>query len=134
MADSVSFFVEMTPAPKERQRHTKYGHTYTPEKTRRAESVISVEARLAMNRAGMELLTGPLALTLTIKLKRPKTVKRYSPCVKPDFDNYAKLVCDAMNGIVYVDDGQVVDAHITKVYAGNGEPVGVFVNVYKLGE
>ena len=55
-----------------------------------------------------------LELTLTFALPRPKSVprrKRPAPVVVPDFDNFEKIVADAMNGIMYHDDRQVVDNH-----------------------
>jgi Holliday junction resolvase RusA-like endonuclease len=39
------------------------------------------------------------------------------PTKKPDIDNIAKCFLDGMNDIVYLDDKQVVNLHITKVYA-----------------
>ena len=33
---------------------------------------------------------------------------------KPDADNEAKLVMDALNGLVWADDAQVVDLHVVK--------------------
>ena len=36
---------------------------------------------------------------------------------KPDLDNIAKCFLDGMNDIVYLDDKQVVNLHVTKVYA-----------------
>jgi Holliday junction resolvase RusA-like endonuclease len=39
------------------------------------------------------------------------------PKVKPDLDNVAKAVLDAINGIVYVDDAQVINLVATKRYA-----------------
>ena len=74
--------------------------------------------------------------TDAIKLAVPKSYskKRTEACLnglerptkKPDWDNVAKSICDAMNGIVYQDDTQIVDAHVTKVYAANsGVDVGV---------
>jgi Holliday junction resolvase RusA-like endonuclease len=39
------------------------------------------------------------------------------PTKKPDADNVLKCFMDAMNGIVYLDDKQVVNIHLTKVYA-----------------
>jgi Holliday junction resolvase RusA-like endonuclease len=39
------------------------------------------------------------------------------PTKKPDIDNIAKCFLDGMNDIVYFDDKQVVNLHITKVYA-----------------
>jgi len=40
------------------------------------------------------------------------------PCqTKPDWDNYGKLVSDALNGIAYRDDGQVFKGTVEKCYA-----------------
>ncbi len=42
--------------------------------------------------------------------------------VKPDFDNVAKLYCDALNGLIREDDKQIVDGRCMKVY---GQQPGV---------
>jgi Holliday junction resolvase RusA-like endonuclease len=39
------------------------------------------------------------------------------PSKKPDIDNIAKCFLDAMNGIIYLDDTQVVELHIKKLYS-----------------
>ena len=39
------------------------------------------------------------------------------PSKRPDLDNLNKSVMDALNGIVYRDDCQVVTLNSTKVYA-----------------
>jgi Holliday junction resolvase RusA-like endonuclease len=39
------------------------------------------------------------------------------PMKKPDLDNVAKCFLDSMNEIVYLDDKQVINLHVTKVYA-----------------
>lgn len=45
------------------------------------------------------------------------------PTKKPDADNIGKVVCDALNGLAYHDDKQIVDLHVMKRYAGaSGEP------------
>lgn len=41
------------------------------------------------------------------------------PTVKPDVDNVLKLIMDALNGVAYLDDKQVVDARCAKMYADN---------------
>lgn len=38
------------------------------------------------------------------------------PTKKPDWDNVGKIVCDALNGIAYHDDAQVVSATVEKFY------------------
>jgi Holliday junction resolvase RusA-like endonuclease len=45
---------------------------------------------------------------------------------KPDLDNIAKTVLDALNGVCYEDDAQVVILSVTKCYSR--EP-GVMVRV-----
>lgn len=52
--------------------------------------------------------------------------------MKPDWDNIGKAVCDALNGIAYKDDSQVVSANVYKVWASDGLPkvvvsIGEFV-------
>ena len=39
------------------------------------------------------------------------------PIVKPDIDNVAKAILDALNGVVYKDDNQIVELHIKKLYS-----------------
>ena len=39
------------------------------------------------------------------------------PIRKPDWDNVGKIICDALNGIAYRDDAQIVDALVRKFYS-----------------
>ena len=39
------------------------------------------------------------------------------PVKKPDGDNIIKVVCDALNGLAYHDDAQIVDMVVRKYYA-----------------
>ncbi|WP_327076977.1 RusA family crossover junction endodeoxyribonuclease [Cupriavidus necator] len=48
---------------------------------------------------------------------------------KPDTSNILKAIEDGMNGIVYVDDSQIVDGRQKKRY---GESPGVYVEVMEL--
>ena len=41
------------------------------------------------------------------------------PSKKPDIDNYIKGTLDALNGIYWHDDGQIVDIHASKYYSEN---------------
>ncbi len=43
------------------------------------------------------------------------------PTKKPDCDNLAKVICDALNGIAYYDDSQIVEITISKYYSGTPE-------------
>ncbi len=48
------------------------------------------------------------------KKKREETLHHLS---KPDVDNLVKLIKDALNGIAWVDDSQVIQVHATKSYS-----------------
>jgi Holliday junction resolvase RusA-like endonuclease len=76
--------------------------------------------------------SGALHVQLDFDLPRPKSLpKRVIHHVrKPDVDNLAKAVKDAMKGIVYRDDSQVVILKVTKMY---GETPGVQVTVTGIG-
>ena len=49
---------------------------------------------------------------------------------KPDFDNLAKAATDAWNGILWVDDSQVVEALIQKRYVAADEQPGLQVDIW----
>jgi hypothetical protein len=83
-----------------------------------------------MARAAMgtnELLEAPVTVAIYIRASIPASFSKQKrkdalegilkPTKKPDIDNIAKCFLDAMNGIVYLDDKQVVNLHLTKVYA-----------------
>lgn len=39
------------------------------------------------------------------------------PITKPDADNYIKAIKDALKSVIWRDDSQVVDLHISKYYS-----------------
>jgi Holliday junction resolvase RusA-like endonuclease len=48
------------------------------------------------------------------------------PMLKPDADNTAKICCDALNKLAYLDDKQIVDLRIIKEW-GERERVEIVV-------
>lgn len=102
------------PKSKGRPRFGK-GTVYTPKATIAAENDIGWHARLAM--VGRPLFDGPLAVRIHAWVKTPKRGKYTHPIVKPDADNIAKLCCDALNKIVWLDDKQIVDLQVVKNYS-----------------
>jgi len=126
-AQSVFICMPGEPVGKGRAKAVSMGgfiRMYTPKKTVEYEDMVREEARITMKAGRYEAFSGPVELKLQIFLpipisytKRKKEEARAQlmvPTKKPDFDNVVKAVCDAFNGIVWNDDTQVVDCHITK--------------------
>jgi len=124
----VTIKVDGVPVPKGRARYVRRGNhisTYTPEKTRTYETLIKDSAIEAMGAS--EPLETPVSLYLYIRVPIPKscTKKRLQaiadgsekPIKKPDASNILKSVEDGMNGVVYHDDSQIINIHVTKVYS-----------------
>lgn len=65
------------------------------------------------------LFTGPVVLIVTFHLPRPASLpkKHLHHTKKPDLDKLVRNTKDALKGILYRDDAQVVDIHARKVYA-----------------
>jgi Holliday junction resolvase RusA-like endonuclease len=105
----------MTPTPQGRSRSTKGGHHYTPEKTRLA----AVDIKSQLLRGDIPLFKGPLELTAAFYFIRPKSVpqsKRPKHTVKPDLSNLVKLLEDSCNGLLWLDDCQIVSLILDKYY------------------
>ena len=128
MTFSVFMTIEGKPEPKGRPRFRRvknFVQTYTPAKTKNYEDKVRDVAKQAMG--SLEPLETPIGIQMSIKLPVPKSYskKRTSDCLnkfemptkKPDWDNVAKAITDAFNGVVYVDDSQIVAASIHKMYA-----------------
>ena len=96
---------------------------YTPARQRTAASRLAMLAQEQMQ--ARPLLEGPLSLEVIAEFGIPQSwsKKRQAAALgawrtgRPDYDNLAKLAADALNGIVYKDDSQVVLAGISKVYS-----------------
>lgn len=52
------------------------------------------------------------------KVKQSQALEgKLLPLTKPDADNIAKIICDALNDVAYKDDTQIVELSIIKRYA-----------------
>jgi Holliday junction resolvase RusA-like endonuclease len=98
---------------------------YTDKQTLSYEAMIATFAKQAMG--GTEPLKTPVSVFLYVRLPIPQSYPKKrreaclsgaeKPCKKPDIDNIAKTYLDAMNGVIFVDDTQVIDLHVKKLYA-----------------
>lgn len=122
------------PVPKGRPRFNREtGRAYTPAKTASFEAQLKYAALEVMR--GKTPLQGPLALTMFLVVpiapswskKKQEEARRMDllPINKPDWDNYGKTV-DALNQVVWFDDGQIVDGRVMKRY---GDKPGTWIQV-----
>lgn len=124
----IAFTVPGEPVAKGRPRATTVnGHArmYTPAKTAQYEQLVAVYAAAAMDKA--PLMEHPVRLHLGIYCKVPGSWSKKKrtdalagierPAKKPDIDNIVKSLADGMNGIVWVDDSQIVELVCSKHYA-----------------
>lgn len=85
----------------------------------------SVRAAIQQHAAGM-FFEGGLTVRITFELPKPKSMakKFVEHTKKPDVDKLARGSLDAMKGVLWNDDSQVIDLHVTKIYAA-GQPKAV---------
>lgn len=57
--------------------------------------------------------------SISKKERLRRTTGHIRPIVKPDTDNYIKSTLDALNGILWRDDAQIVDLTAHKFYSDN---------------
>lgn len=66
----------------------------------------------------LEPHTGGVAVEIEVYRRlpksAPKSLKQEQDLHKPDADNVAKAVLDALNGVAWLDDCQVLDLHVVK--------------------
>jgi putative crossover junction endodeoxyribonuclease len=146
--DEIVFFAEGVPAPQGSKTHVGGG--------RLIESSRQVGPwRDAVRRAAVEAMAsrppidGPVYLVQVFALPRPKShygtgrnsgrVKRGAPSrppVRPDLDKLARAVGDALTGVCYHDDAQVVNLCAAKYYvapSGRLSAPGVEIRVHGEG-
>jgi Holliday junction resolvase RusA-like endonuclease len=75
--------------------------------------------------AGIKPLAGPLRVRMVVRTRKPESwpkspTKRnpwpWCPWKKPDAENYLKPFCDALTGIAWYDDAQIVELGIVKEF------------------
>lgn len=120
-----SISIPINPVPKARPRFTRAGHVYTPKKTADYEKAIAEYWEQATKGFSYDR-EQPLVVNLGFGLPIPKSTPKYKrhmmqngtikPTKKVDVDNLAKAVMDALNGVAWGDDSQVVKTTIFKEY------------------
>lgn len=117
---------------KQRPKFAKCGNfvqAYTPQKTVNYENLV----KLAFQQYAKECecccfeKTIPLKVSIQAFFQIPASVSKKKaeqmqqghirPTKKPDSDNVAKSILDALNGIAFHDDAQVAELTVSKFYA-----------------
>ena len=121
----MEFFVPGLPHGKGRPRVTKRGITYTPKKTQVAEG--NIVACFQLSFPDLVPLSGQVRLEVDAFFQIPASAPRarrqamaeglVRPTKKPDADNILKAVGDALNGVAWDDDSQIVSVRVDKWYA-----------------
>lgn len=128
------FTVKGQPKGKGKPRFTKNGHVYTPESTRIYEEEIKIRYK---EKYKNEMLDGNIAVEVFIN-KKPASylgIKKYNKLlgkycnIKPDTDNVVKAVLDALKGVAYADDKNVVEIYAVKKYSTESS---VVIRLYEL--
>lgn len=131
---TIAFFIPGQPRPKgswNLMRNSKTGQVFAKADPAHKSWQGQVSYWAQVNKPDGDVHTGPIALTMTYHLPRPKTVKRALPTTKPDLDKLERAMLDGMTGIMFEDDRQVVEVHHKKVYAIGGR-IGVDVEVRRM--
>jgi len=138
----ISFSVPLIPRGQGRPRFARIGagvRTYSPRDTVRYQQEFIV---LAAAFAPTRPLEGPLSVRLLFGLPIPRSRAAWwreaamsgavHPCGRPDIDNLAKAVLDALNdsGRWWRDDAQVTTLTVTKCYS---ETPGTEVTIDVIG-
>lgn len=134
---TIKFVVPGKPRGKQVARVTRFG-TFIPAQTRAEIEAVKYIALAAMR--GAAPFAGPVCIRLCAYVPVPQAWSRADtaaalageilPTVKPDGDNYEKLVWDGCKRVVWLDDKQVTDWHGWKRYSADPR---IVVHVTELG-
>lgn len=104
-----------------------FPRAYDPAKSRNYKAFVKLIAQEEIPVQGWRYTELPLAVTITAYMSIPSSKsKKFKqaaalgverPTKKPDIDNIFKCVTDALSGIAYKDDKQIVAATVNKWYA-----------------
>lgn len=108
-----------------KNKYTSKNMTYTPDKTVAYEELVRARYKAVAGNDNFKEQPLEVCITAYFGIPKSKSKKQKSlmlsnviyPVKKPDCDNIAKIICDALNGIAYKDDSQIVKLSVYKAYA-----------------
>jgi len=119
---NISLTIPSPPVGKHRARVCRSGHAFTPAKAVNYEAL--VKQTFAAKYPDFVPMPGPVRMILSIYLMPSKKTQRklkegirVYPTIKPDISNVLKSIEDALNGLTYVDDKQIISVYAEKKYS-----------------
>jgi len=91
-----------------------------------AERTMAEFAYRYMRSIELNPLEGGLAVTVRFVLRAPRSVERAVPTTKPDLVDYAHML-QAFNGILWLDDSQIIGIDAIKLYADENPSIEIKV-------
>ncbi|KMY60124.1 hypothetical protein AA906_07035 [Geobacillus stearothermophilus] len=123
----IKFIVYGEPVAQGRPRATTVNgrvRMYDPKKSRDFKHYLKLAAS---KHRPEQLIEGPISLEVKVykpilksfskKKKAAAEAGQLRPISKPDVSNYLKLIEDALTGVIWKDDSQIIDCSISKYYS-----------------
>jgi Holliday junction resolvase RusA-like endonuclease len=135
---SYIFDIPGAPFAKQRARTLRTGHSYTPKETVIYENL--VKTCFTSKYPGVIPTSMPCAVMICAVYPIPKSwskkdkIKASEGTLTPrknDWDNVGKIICDALNDVVWLDDNQIFCGFVLKKY---GDRPCVRVLIYDYNE
>jgi len=108
-------FIPIRPLAKERPRATRNGHVYTPKRTSDYEKAVASAYKGPLFDASytIEVCLEFSIEGTTLVVSATKNPDHKSS-LRGDVDNYVKAILDALNGVAWQDDKQIIELTVRK--------------------
>lgn len=126
-----SFTLDFVPT-KRRPRFTRRGMAYDPPENAREARLIraALKSQCPDARAAEGGVRVEVDVFRALPKSKPKKVKSEQDLCKPDADNIAKAILDALNGVAWRDDAQVWSLGVRKNPRTRRDHDSVLIRVY----
>jgi len=124
LSDRIEIVIHGKPHPKQRPRFAN-GRAYSPKSN--TVNTQDIQQQFMVQKISNNMLTGALYARVAYYLPKPKSKARVNSnpfpyaTSKPDLDNLLKQTLDALNGLAYEDDSQIVSVATSKLWAEPNE-------------
>lgn len=141
--DEFRFTIPGPPKPWSRARRDgRTGRTFTDPKTAVAKADVTIIGGAAMRARGVKAAKSgtPVLIDIEARFKIPPSItkkdrerrlRRRYHTIKPDGDNIAKLIKDALSGVVWADDCQVQIKRCVKMWDINESGTTVHIEILR---